>query len=225
MKLGILNIHNMSFNAPEVEPLVELIKKEELSIICFEESNRAVVKRLSGMLNGNYLFYGGLGVISMKKKPIEKAQIFLKRTRNALIFEHTENEKTYRIAVTHLDHEYEKRRLEEYKILEPHLGDVDILVGDLNAIHPPDYSKAHLTRINDERKRDSWELVRSDLIEAIKKKGFLVSEYLGPTCRFETRIDYILYRKGMKNHQYNLDCQTNGITDHNMIVGVFDQED
>jgi len=62
MKLGILNIHNMSFNAPEVEPLVELIKKEELSIICFEESNRAVVKRLSGMLNGNYLFGVGKNI-------------------------------------------------------------------------------------------------------------------------------------------------------------------
>lgn len=81
-------------------------------------------------------------------------------------------------------------------------GPAHLLCGDFNALHKPDYSEAQWSRIAAVREKNNWEAPRSALMEGIiSRDGYLdaagcrpgaPSAPVPPTCRFDTRIDYLL---------------------------------
>lgn len=216
MKLCSLNLHDMDCYSDKIADLCKIIRKESPNIVCFQEINKKTAKTLNKLLKMEYIFYGGLAIFSDTKITFIKG-IHLKRDRWALL---VEIEKL-KILVTHIDHEFEKRRMEELLVIDDLLGTVDFLIGDLNSLHLDDYGTSKLKSINDSRKLSNWELSKGDVMTYLKKKGFRIAPYTDYTCRFFTRIDYILHFNKVKTNQKVINCIDNDITDHNMVVAEF----
>jgi len=217
MKLATLNLHNMSEFSEKIKEVSKIIRSKNIDTICFQEIPKKTAVVFSRYLGMNHIYFGGLAILSAYQFRDSKF-IKLKRNRTAISVEISNNFSKYRLLVTHLDHEFEECRMEELEILEKDLKETDFLIGDLNSLHLNDYSKAKLNEINRSRSISNWQGSRSDVLNYIKKFGFVVGLYSDYTCRFYTRIDYILHRSNFKTHQEVLDCMENKITDHNMVV-------
>ncbi|UJR24600.1 hypothetical protein I4U23_005975 [Adineta vaga] len=139
-------------------------------------------------------------------------------------------------AVTHLDHINEDARLKQMKYFQPN---VDILIGDMNALTKDDYTEEYYQRIvAGKREESSWEKPRFDLTNLITEKwGYqdvfrLVNPELKDekviTCAYGTRIDYI-YLRLRDNDQWKLSkcwiINTQPATDHNAIITEFENEE
>jgi exonuclease III len=139
-------------------------------------------------------------------------------------------------AVTHLDHLDEDDRLKQIKEFKPHEKNIDILMGDMNALTREDYSD-HYYRdvIVGKREKNQWEKPRFDLTKLITDEwGYqdafkLINPELkdeqGITCRYGTRIDYIYVHSRVKDQWRISKCEiinTKGATDHNIIFAEFE---
>jgi endonuclease/exonuclease/phosphatase family metal-dependent hydrolase len=72
-------------------------------------------------------------------------------------------------AVTHLDHLNEDDRLKQIKQFDPYKQNVDILMGDMNALTREDYSDHYFQkRVIETRQASFWEKPRFDLTTLIK---------------------------------------------------------
>jgi endonuclease/exonuclease/phosphatase family metal-dependent hydrolase len=140
-------------------------------------------------------------------------------------------------AVTHLDHMNEDARLEQIRYFKPHRQDIDILMGDMNALTRDDYSENYYTNIvAGKREKSGWEKPRFDLTDLITKQWNYQDAFklINPqakdeqvvTCAYGTRIDYI-YLRPRKNDQWRLtNCSiinTQPATDHNTVFAEFQQ--
>jgi endonuclease/exonuclease/phosphatase family metal-dependent hydrolase len=141
-------------------------------------------------------------------------------------------------AVTHLDHMNEDNRLEQIQYFKSHTENIDILMGDMNALTRDDYSENYYTNIvAGKRERSNWEKPRFELTDLITKQwnyqdAFKLinpqvkDEQVG-TCVYGTRIDYI-YLRPRNNDQWRLtQCSiidTKGATDHNAVFAEFKLE-
>ena len=143
-------------------------------------------------------------------------------------------------AVTHLDHLNEDVRLQQLKLFNPVAKNIDVLMGDMNALTREDYSEEYYqTKIVDVRQRSSWESARFDLAEVLTKEWRFRDAFREmhrdlrderiSTCRFGSRIDYIYLRRrreGEDDDRWVLtECDilaTNGATDHNAVVARFE---
>ncbi|CAF1403533.1 unnamed protein product [Adineta ricciae] len=139
-------------------------------------------------------------------------------------------------AVTHLDHFDEDDRLLQLKEFSMDKGDIDILVGDLNALAKDDYTDDYLNEVvGTKRELSGWEQPRFELIQSlVQTYGFQDTfRQINPhfqntkvvTCPYGTRIDYILHRP-LSNDLWKLtECfivDTRRSTDHNAIVATFE---
>jgi endonuclease/exonuclease/phosphatase family metal-dependent hydrolase len=138
-------------------------------------------------------------------------------------------------AVTHLDYLDEDDRLKQIKEFKPHQQNIDILMGDMNALTREDYSDDYYQNIvAGKREESGWEKPRFDLTKLITDEwGYqdalkLINPQLKDeqvvTCDYGTRIDYI-YIHPRVNDQWTLTkCQiidTKGATDHNAVLAEF----
>jgi exonuclease III len=106
-------------------------------------------------------------------------------------------------AVTHLDHLDEDNRLKQIKEFNPYQLNIDILMGDINALTRDDYSQFYYRDIvAGKRQQSGWEKPRFDLTKLIRDKWNYQDAFklINPqlkdeqvaTCDYGTRIDYIL---------------------------------
>ncbi len=139
-------------------------------------------------------------------------------------------------AVTHLDHLNENNRLKQIIQFDPYKQNVDILMGDMNALTRDDYSDHYFQkRIIETRKASHWEKPRFDLTKLITDQwGYqdafrsfnpqLKDEQVA-TCDYETRIDYIYVHPHVYDQWKLTKCEiidTKGATDHNGILAEFE---
>jgi endonuclease/exonuclease/phosphatase family metal-dependent hydrolase len=126
-----------------------------------------------------------------------KLQVEIYETRSVIIL------KTpfFHLSVTHLDHISEDVRLKQYEQIYQHLDFKisNIFMGDFNALRVKDYSNEKWKNIEKVRKEKNWELPQTELIQNVEKDFLDVwstcEKEILPTCRFDTRIDYIFVSK------------------------------
>jgi exonuclease III len=138
--------------------------------------------------------------------------------------------------VTHLDHLKEENRLEQIKEFNPYKQNIDILMGDMNALTRDDYSDHYLNKkIIGKREESDWEKSFFDLTKLITDEwGYqdafrsfnpqLKDEQVG-TCNHGTRIDYIYVHPRVYDQWKLTKCEiinTKGATDHNGILAEFE---
>eukprot|EP01029_Cantina_marsupialis_P028713 TRINITY_DN777913_c0_g1_i1.p1 TRINITY_DN777913_c0_g1~~TRINITY_DN777913_c0_g1_i1.p1 ORF type:complete len:317 (-),score=69.04 TRINITY_DN777913_c0_g1_i1:881-1831(-) len=133
---------------------------------------------------------------------------------------------------THLDHICETHRIRQINLLEDYiedtyLADDHFLIGDMNSLTKSDYDDDKWNEIARIRELSHWEPPHNDLTNKFKEEheyddSIVASKSKVPpvdsTCRFNTRIDYILH-KGSKwsfvPGSYNV-C-TEKVSDHQMV--------
>jgi exonuclease III len=135
--------------------------------------------------------------------------------------------------VTHLDHQDEDNRLTQINQFKPN---IDILMGDINALTREDYSENYYQDIVlGKREKSGWEKPRFDLTKLIRDEwGYqdafrsfnpqLKDEQV-TTCRFGTRIDYIYVHPRVYDQWKLTKCEiidTKEATDHNIVFAEFE---
>lgn len=138
-------------------------------------------------------------------------------------------------AVTHLDHMNEDVRVAQMHYFQPQTANVDVLLGDMNALTRDDYTGAYFQRaVVDKRKNSSWEKPRFELTQLITEQwnyrdafrranpGAKDAEVV--TCKFDTRIDYIFLRPREDDRWKLSRCSiidTQPATDHHAVLAEF----
>ena len=141
-------------------------------------------------------------------------------------------------AVTHLDHLDEDERLTQIGEMSPHRHDVNVLVGDMNALTRDDYSDQYFQNtVAGKREKTGWERPRFELTEqlvrtwgyqdAFRQINPTLKDANVATCPYGTRIDYIFLR-ALENDDFKLtECfivDTHSATDHQAVVATFEQK-
>ncbi|CAF0890535.1 unnamed protein product [Adineta steineri] len=140
-------------------------------------------------------------------------------------------------AVTHLDYIDEDDRIKQMKEFNPYQQNIDIIMGDMNALTREDYSDDYYRDIIvDKREKSCWESPRFDLTrlitddwnyqDAFKKLNPTLNSEQIITCRYGTRIDYIYTHPRLNDHWHLTKCSiidTKGATDHNAVFAEFTQ--
>jgi exonuclease III len=144
--------------------------------------------------------------------------------------------KNRRFAVTHLDHFDEGDRLMQINEFAPYNHNINILVGDMNALTQNDYSDKYLRDIiTVKREQNGWEKPRFELTElltttwgfqdAFRSINSELKDARVVTCPYGTRIDYI-YHHPLRNDEWKLtECfivDTRRSTDHNAVIATFE---
>ncbi|CAF0951554.1 unnamed protein product [Adineta ricciae] len=138
-------------------------------------------------------------------------------------------------AVTHLDHIHEDNRLQQIRDFSPHSENIDILMGDMNALTKDDYSDGYYRKqVVEMRESFQREKPRFDLTklltdewkyhDAFKLRNPQVKDELIATCPYGTRVDYIYIRPRDNDQWFLSECSiidTNGETDHNAVFAEF----
>ena len=250
--VNVHSFHDPSFTKRNTEDLIDILNKLDLDLIAAQEieeiedfSRFAQGLRLPHVafgVSGKDYFENGIA----SRYPI-RSQSVRRTTRSSragtrsllkcsLAGDHPfVQDRTF--AVTHLDHINEENRIEQLETFNPIKEKIDVLLGDMNALTRDDYSDDYFRReIVDKRERFHWEVPCFDLTQLLTKKWSFHDAFkqMNPhlkdrhvsTCRFGTRIDYIYFRLSA-NDRWTLKesyiVDTNGATDHNAVVAVFEQ--
>ncbi|CAF0992001.1 unnamed protein product [Rotaria magnacalcarata] len=255
-RLATLNVHSFrtrSTYANNVSDLVSILKPLNLDLIALEEiTNDTDWRRLCRDLSLPHLIYGdcerhhfGVGIAS--RYPIisssnqETTASYQGGHRSLLrcVLNGDHRFLTDRIfAVTHLDYLDENDRLHQIKEFNPPEQNIDILMGDMNALTREDYSDDYYQhRVVDVRKQAAWESPRFELTNLIKNEWNYIDAFrlINPTlknekvttCYYGTRIDYIYFRPKINDLWMLSKCwiiDTKGATDHNAVVAEFKEK-
>ncbi|CAF1513156.1 unnamed protein product [Adineta ricciae] len=253
-RIATINVHGFRGglrNQNNVKELVSILKPLNLDLLAVEEvhngndwTNFCTQLSLNHQIfNATYEDYHGNGFASRLpiKSPIVRPTNFLSPGgKRALLQCQLDGDHPFvqnrSFAVTHLDHVNEDARLAQMKYFRP---DVDILIGDMNALTEDDYTESYYRRIvAGKREESQWEKPRFDLTKLITQSwGYQDAfRFANPklkdedvvTCAYGTRIDYI-YLRPRENDPWRLaKCSiinTQPATDHNAIFAEFEQID
>lgn len=232
LSVGSFNIKSLYCNYVSINDsgIVNLILKNDLDIICIQETNFKYVETLSNKLNWNYYYYKHNAIFT--KYPIFESNTVIIETnkychndviRNAIICDIIINGKKIKIINTHLNHLSEKTRLNELDILRPYLDECDILVGDFNSLNREDYTDKDLYNISMSRKKGKIEEVAFEVTKFIKNNGFNIIPFSGQTCPYKTRIDYTFYKPKLQHISNKIINMIDAcVSDHNMIISTFE---
>ncbi|CAF1280797.1 unnamed protein product [Adineta steineri] len=141
-------------------------------------------------------------------------------------------------AVTHLDHFDEDDRITQIKEFIPDSNNINILLGDMNALTQEDYSDKYLHDIIiKKRETNGWEQPRFELMhlltnvwgfeDTFRKMNSKLKDTHVVTCSYGTRIDYIFHRPLLNDEWELTECfivDTRRSTDHNAIVATFERK-
>lgn len=227
LRVGTFNVHGFSnrHSEPTIDGIHRLLNDADLDIIGLQEASRRHLKELAQKLDYTVaVAHGGTALltrlpVSSHSKPFGpirccSARIHLPESASSTIG-------SIDVAVLHLDHRREEKRLKEVAQIvqtrhQQGLPLFDVWLGDFNALTKPDYSTKKWARIADIRSLNHWEQPVSELTLAMtspptkKSKqhnkvaplGLCDAYHSSPpntiepmgTSRFDTRIDYIYYR-------------------------------
>ena len=201
MKLVTLNVHALSGN--RVNRVIDLFKKLTPHVIFLQEISEPILKQVALGLKYKYYWakadFLGNGLLSAYDI-CDSYSIILNNgilCENRSAIRATINTPLYgklKFIGTHLDHLHEHNRLLQMKLLSAHFQNVDFIMGDFNSIHVSDYSQPEINIINAHRDIGHIEHVKGDVMEYIKSHGYKINPYVHWTSRFETRIDFIMYK-------------------------------
>lgn len=141
-------------------------------------------------------------------------------------------------AVTHLDHLKEITRLAQINEFDPYYQNIDILMGDMNALTREDYSENYFRNIvREKRVKSRWEKPYFDLTKLLTREWKYEDAFklINPelkdeqvaTCRFGTRVDYIYVHPRMNDRWRVSKCEiidAKEATDHNIVLAMFEQK-
>lgn len=184
------------------------------------------------LFDGGYPSYG-TGLIFRKDKfdLISRSTHILKptpgkKTAFEVVLATKTTKQLFHIFVTHLDHKIEPQRLKEWQKLQ-HVLPSDkphILLGDFNAIRRSDYTEEQWQNIINSRAESHWEAPQTEIIGKIIERNYsdVLSDFKAvvPTCKFDTRVDYIFtYGFTPAARSFVLDSQNT--SDHKIVVADF----
>lgn len=184
----------------------------------------------SGLFDKTYYTFGnGIVYNSDVFKFIKSERFYIgshsgtKRSLFKVTLSHKTNNKNYIFCVTHLDHVNEQNRLIEWNNLSKYDTKDCIILADMNALTHTDYTLEKLEQITNTRLLSKWEPPKFDLMKIVSKThsdcGVIVQDAdRKSTCRFNTRIDYVLvphYMKDMVKSYLTIDDFDS--TDHSMV--------
>lgn len=251
--IGSLNVHCWVDveDSSNVERIEEFYKLNPVHVLALQEVYAAIeMESFAGSLSMNFEFCDsynfGVGLLS-KFPIISRKKVTLSDERPLLIceLEPSKNSQSFFVCVTHLDHISEETRLQQMEEIQENIRQIipdnksHILVGDLNSLYKNDYSQSKWDEINNIREEGLWESAKTQLTSYLfnggKKNWFKYQDSLHfsdgnqmlSTCRFDTRIDYILLHNPKDSEQtMQFIPKTylnfpNNFTDHSAIqVGV-----
>jgi len=211
MRLLVWNVH---FLAGEL--LAKVIKAQPYDLIGLEEISKEAVAKLKTLLPNYQVFRSG-GNCLLSLHPLTPQSISLcvgesTRFRTAILAE----VQGFKIIHTHLDHTTEEIRLRQLKILEPHLAQTDLIMGDLNSLYRGDYSEGDWVNLNAIRLKVKLEPACSEVMNRLVELGFRLGPYLGPTTPYDTRVDYIATRGMIGKYFY----RTSKLSDHHPVLFI-----
>eukprot|EP01080_Neovahlkampfia_damariscottae_P003124 gene3124-5294_t len=220
---------------PSIKKLTEFLADFDLDFLGLQEVlDGEELYYLAKHLKMNFFFhpvyegYFGNAIFS-KYKITETIQKELKieqvETRGFMVVKFDD----LHLGVTHLDVELEEHRIEQYNQIknELELNSCNILFGDFNALRIDDYSKTEWKKIEKVRRDGFWEKPKTKLIHLIEEDFVDIwsqFEKVTPTCRYNTRIDYIFVNKtSLKDIKVKSieKIDEDEISDHNPILMKF----
>jgi endonuclease/exonuclease/phosphatase family metal-dependent hydrolase len=227
-RLATINVH--SFRKPSdykrnISELVSILEPLNLDLIAVQEiQNKDQWEEFSGRLSlphsasgscNGYSFGNGIASRYPIKSYSHQETTFHCEGGNRSILQCSlDDVENLSFAVTHLDHLDEDVRLKQINEFKPHKKNIDILMGDMNALTREDYSNEYYQNIvAGKRERSKWEKPRFDLTElithqwdyqdALKLINPQIKDEQIATCDYGTRIDYI-YVHPRVNDQWTL---------------------
>jgi endonuclease/exonuclease/phosphatase family metal-dependent hydrolase len=249
-RLATINVHTFrrpSNRAINIEDLVSILKPLDLNLIAVQEvHNNYQWKKFCQDMSLPYTVYGTYaGNIAdnaiASSHPITShsnkqstlicpggIRYFLQCSLNGF--------EKLKFAVTHLDYIDEDNRLKQIKQFNPYEQNIDIFMGDMNALTREDYSDRYYQKnVLETRQASHWEKPRFDLTKLITDEwGYqdafrsfnpqLKDEQVS-TCRFGTRIDYIYVHPRIYDQWKLTKCEiidTEKATDHNIVFAEFE---
>jgi endonuclease/exonuclease/phosphatase family metal-dependent hydrolase len=257
-KVASLNVHAWKDeqDMSNSDHILELFRPLQLDLIAMEEVqhddyNQDIIK-LATELSMHYKFsesyWRGEGNAFLSKHPIKHFKHYMAKLKNRdsrsivqiEIESKFSNENDASFYVLHIDHILEDTRVKQLELMHEELlrkddKDVQIILGDFNALCLEDYTPSYLKNINQERKYGSWERAYGDVYNWMKNHGYVdlyrqtdkeSKDDQISTCRFGTRIDYIWMKGDLKNGWRFSKCEiisSKKATDHNMVVATFEK--
>ena len=256
-RLATLNVHsfrNPSTYQSNIPGLVSILLPYDLDLIAIQEiSGEDRLKKFSSQLSLPNFIYGpayenffGNGFAS--RYPIsfysnEQSNPTITDEQRSLLQCRLDGDHPFiqnrTFAVTHLDHRDEDLRLKQIKQFNPIEHQIDVLLGDMNALTRNDYSdQFYHEQILSVRQRHFWEEPRFDLTTLLTEEWDYQDAFkqFNPdkkdeelsTCRYQTRIDYIYLHPRVNDQWILTRCEildTQGLTDHHAVLAEFQSKD
>lgn len=236
IKISSFNVMTLKEKSKRFQKVKDLIIDNQIDIIGLQEITLPALEKLAKELKMYYIYgregYQGNGILS-RYKFIEKDVITMKvdsnkkvLPRNCIYVKVDTSFGEIEFANTHLDHLYEDIRYQQYQVIQEKIlskYNLDFLVGDFNTQYFPDYNTEELEAIQESRKKAKLEIADDKTVRAILSDNFKISKFIGKTCPYNTRVDYIFHKQDYDPKEYRLefsliDCLSDYISDHNMII-------
>ncbi|CAF0741698.1 unnamed protein product [Adineta ricciae] len=250
LRVATVNVHSfrqprsISSNVTELSAILAPLNLDVIAVQEMQENERW--REFSQRLSLPFSVYGPPkrtfcnGIISrypIHWYSVQRTDFFCEGGTRSMLQFSLEGIQNMKFALTHLDHRNEDDRLRQIQKFRPHEDNIDILIGDLNALTREDYSNSYYRDIVlGKREKADWERPRFDLTELITKQWKYQDTFrkLNPTlkdkqvatCPYGTRIDYIYTHPRMNEYWKLIECSiidTNGATDHHAVIAEFKQ--
>lgn len=231
LKIGSFNVMTLNEKSKRFNNISKLIHDQNFDIIGLQEITYPALINLAKILNMNYYYtregYQGNGILSNYKFHEKKSirlgvdvpgRKILPRYLMTVTVETPLG--TINFGNTHLDHKYEDIRFQQYQIMKPYLEGLDFLTGDFNTQYFGDYTPEELEVIHTSRKKSNLEKADDKTIRSLQGDGFVIEPYIGPTCPYMTRVDFVLHKNNKKWNTKSemIDCIGNYDSDHNLVI-------
>jgi endonuclease/exonuclease/phosphatase family metal-dependent hydrolase len=250
-RLATIDVHSFRKPSPtisnNISELISILEPLKLDLIVVQEIQnndkwKEFYQRLSLPFSAqgppNRTFGNGIASrYSLNSNSIQQASFFCNGGVRSILRCCLDGIENLTVAVTHLDHLDEDDRLKQIKEFNPCQQNIDILMGDMNALTREDYTDDYYRHmVVENREKSYWEKPRFDLTQlithewnyqdAFKQINPTLKDKQVVTCRFGTRIDYIYIHPRVNDHWILTECSiidTKGATDHNAVFAEFKQ--
>lgn len=255
-RIGAVNVHcfqNPKTNKNNAKELASILGSYNLDVLAVEEANNSSNwRQLCDELELTYSTFGAshgnsYGNAIASRHPISQSSNKKSRTnadggdRAMLQCQFGGNHsfvQNRKFAVTHLDHLNEDDRLIQIQEFSPYSHNINVLVGDMNALTRGDYSDKYFNEIVvGKREKSGWEKPRFELThlltniwgfqDALRHANPNVNDEQIATCPYGTRIDYILLHPLSDDDWLLKECfivDTRQVTDHHAVLATFEHK-
>ncbi|MEL6343205.1 MAG: endonuclease/exonuclease/phosphatase family protein [Myxococcota bacterium] len=231
IRIASFNIHGG--RGRRLAPLTSTMVSMEMDVWCLQECSEQLVPWFVNALGeewrGEHAPADYLGNAVLTRAPVTNTQPLVLESiaaeqRSAMIVTIEVRGQAIPIACVHLDHTSEETRLEQWATLIEQAESLrgGVVCGDLNALTRSDYSDRAWEEIAQVRHRSVWEPPQTRLMDIIEAQGFFdtaFSDAVRETCRFDTRVDYILIGPGCPVNVEEFEIvDGRHISDHNIVT-------